>query len=358
MRLVHMGTFALLMDIRVSMKHFDFLTTATMPLRSLVIQHRIYPIRGVFRISRGFKTQSDAVVVSIRQNGQTGWGECIPYAHYGESVSSVIDQIREVSTLVEEGLDIDGLQSVLPPGAARNALDCALWDLRSRQGGVSVSAQAGLRLPLKPVQTAFTLSLDTPEAMARAAQVHANLPILKLKLGGDGDDERVAAVRAAAPTARLIADANESWSVRHLRDYLPDFARLGVELLEQPLPAGADQALSGFSSPVPLAADESCRHAGSVADLIGKYAYANIKLDKTGGLTEALHTITISRDAGLKIMVGCMVGSSLSMAPGIVLAQLADIVHLDGPLLLARDCSPALRYEDATVTPDVAVWSV
>jgi L-alanine-DL-glutamate epimerase-like enolase superfamily enzyme len=329
-----------------------------MPLRTLHVQHRVYPIRGVFRISRGSKTQADAVILSISEEGYTGRGECIPYGHYGESVASVIAQIEAITPLIRDGLDVDRLQSVLPAGAARNAVDCALWDLRSRMSGVSVSAYAGLPGPLAPVQTAFTISLDTPAAMAAQARAHRHMPILKLKLGGDGDDERMLAVRERAPSARLIADANESWSPEHLERYLPLFASLGLELLEQPLPAGSDEFLRTFDSPVPLAADESCRDAASVPAILGKYSIANIKLDKAGGLTEALRVARAAREAGLGIMVGCMVGSSLSMAPGIVLAQCADVIHLDGPLLLETDFAPALPIEGATLSPDSAVWAV
>jgi L-alanine-DL-glutamate epimerase-like enolase superfamily enzyme len=329
-----------------------------MPLRSLQIQHRVYPIRGVFRISRGSKTRADAVIVSITEDGYTGRGECIPYGHYGESVASVIAQVEGIAPVIRDGLDIDRLQSVLPAGAARNAVDCALWDLRSRMSGVSVSAYAGLPGPLAPVRTAFTISLDTPAAMAAMAHAHRHMPILKLKLGGEGDDERILAVREKVPSARLIADANESWSPRHLERYLPLFASVGLELLEQPLPAGADEDLAGFESPVPLAADESCRDAASIAALRGKYSIANIKLDKAGGLTEALRVARAARDAGLGVMVGCMVGSSLSMAPGIVLAQCADTIHLDGPLLLQADFAPALPIDGATLSPDPAVWAV
>ncbi|CAM3346387.1 N-acetyl-D-Glu racemase DgcA [Bordetella flabilis] len=330
----------------------------TMPLRSLHVQHCTYPIRGVFRISRGSKTQADAVILRITEDGYTGRGECIPYGHYGESVASVIAQIEAIAPMIRDGMDVDRLQSVLPAGAARNAVDCALWDLRSRMSGVSVSAYAGLPGPLAPVQTAFTISLDSPATMAVHAYAHRHMPMLKLKLGGEGDDERVLAVRSSAPSARLIADANESWAPEHLERYLPLFASLGLELLEQPLPAGADDFLSTFKSPVPLAADESCRDANSIPAILGKYSIANIKLDKSGGLTEALRVARGAREAGLGIMVGCMVGSSLSMAPGIVLAQCADFVHLDGPLLLESDITPALPIDGATLSPDAAVWAV
>ncbi|MES2184008.1 MAG: N-acetyl-D-Glu racemase DgcA [Pseudomonadota bacterium] len=326
--------------------------------RNIVLEPRTYPIRGIFRISRGAKTQSDAVVVRITEDGATGLGECIPYARYGETVASVLQQLESVSGRIREGLDLDGLQQALPPGSARNALDCALWDLRSRLTGQTVADYAGLQQPLAPVTTAFTLSLDTPEAMAAVARERADLPLLKLKLGGDGDLERVRAVRAAAPRARLMADANESWSPHHLRLFLPAFAELGVELLEQPLPAGQDDTLLDYQSPVSLAADESCRDLRSLADIRRKYAIANIKLDKTGGLTEALALADAAEQAGMRVMVGCMVASSLSMAPGLVLAQRADVVHLDGPMLLAADCEPGLRYQGAVVSPDARVWSV
>jgi L-alanine-DL-glutamate epimerase-like enolase superfamily enzyme len=328
-----------------------------MSMRSVVCHARTYPIRGIFRISRGAKTQSDAVVVEITQNDATGRGECIPYAHYGESVTSVLEQIRAAEQAICDGIDLTGLQRLLPPGAARNAVDCALWDLRCKLTGVSAAEFAGLAQPLRPLVTAFTLSLDTPERMAAQASAHRDKPILKIKLGGEGDVDRVEAVRAAAPGARLSADANESWTAADLQ-MLPELARLGVELLEQPLRASEDDALIGFRSPVPLAADESCRDRRSVASLRGKYAFANIKLDKTGGLTEALATAHEARDAGLQVMVGCMVASSLSMAPGLVVAQDADFVHLDGPMLLAADWSPSLPMHAGTIFPDAAVWSV
>jgi L-alanine-DL-glutamate epimerase-like enolase superfamily enzyme len=326
--------------------------------RTLHCETRTFPIRGVFRISRGSKTQAEAVIVRITEAGVTGSGECIPYARYGETVASVSAQIAAVADAVRHGLDLHGLQTLLPPGSARNALDCALWDLRSKISGHPVSGFAGLKAPLSAVTTAFTLSLDSASAMAEVARAHNHLPLLKLKLGGDGDLERVRAVRAAAPHARLMADANESWRPDDLHSYLPEFAVLGVELLEQPLPAGEDDALTGYESPVPLAADESCRDLNSIANIRNKYAFANIKLDKTGGLTEGLALADAARAAGMKVMVGCMVASSLSMAPGIVLAQQADVVHLDGPLLLAQDQEPALRYDGATLFPDGRVWSI
>ncbi|MDX6353481.1 MAG: L-Ala-D/L-Glu epimerase [Streptomyces sp.] len=327
-------------------------------MRTLTAAVEDFPIRGVFRISRGEKTIAQVVTVTVSQDGVVGQGECVPYARYGESARSVCGQIEQVREAVESGMGLDELQSALPAGAARNALDCALWDLAARTSGTRVADLAGLPHALKPVLTAYTLSLDTPERMGAAAQRHAHLPILKVKLGGRGDPERVKAVRAAAPSARLFLDANESWTPEQLRDFTPVFHDLGVELIEQPLPAADDEFLASFNSPVPLAADESCRDLSTLEGVAGKYAIANIKLDKTGGLTEALRLEAAARSAGLRTMTGCMVATSLSMAPGVVLAQRTDFVHLDGPLLLAGDRSPALRYVDALVHPaDGGIWA-
>jgi len=235
-------------------------------------------------------------------------------------------------------------------GAARNALDVALWDLEAKRSGSSVWALAGIAEP-HPVVTAYTLSVDTPERMAAAAREEAHRPLLKLKLTGAGDLERVRAVRAGAPQATLIVDANEAWTLDHLRDYAPALAALGVALIEQPLPAGQDAALAGLPRPVPLCADESCHTSADLAALAGRYDYVNIKLDKTGGLTEGLRLLHAARAQGFKIMVGCMIGSSLAMAPAMLLAQDAEFVDLDAPLLLARDRQPGLRYEGSTVYP-------
>jgi L-alanine-DL-glutamate epimerase-like enolase superfamily enzyme len=327
-------------------------------VRSLTATVEDFPIRGVFRISRGAKTVAQVVTVTISQEGVTGRGEGVPYARYGETAGSVCAQIEQVRERVQQGMERDELQSVLPPGAARNALDCALWDLTARRTGQPVADLAGLPKALQPVMTAFTLSLDTPERMGAAALGHARLPLLKVKLGGDGDLERVRAVRTAAPSARLILDANESWTPEQLRQFTPHLKELGVELIEQPLPAAEDDFLASFDSPVPLAADESCRGLATLNDVVGKYAIATIKLDKTGGLTEALQLEAEARKAGLRTMTGCMVATSLSMAPGVVLAQRTDIVHLDGPLLLERDREPSLHYEGAMTHPaDGGVWA-
>lgn len=327
-------------------------------MRTIKWEHRVFPIRGTFRISRGAKTEAHALIVTVTERGVAGRGECVPYARYGETVASVIVQFEAVAKAVRNGIGLDEIQKLLPAGSARNAIDCALWDLRSRLTGRSVANWAGLEAPLLPVISAYTLSLDTPEAMAASAARQAHLPLLKLKLGGDGDLERVRAVRSAAPSARLMADANESWQIHHLDAYLPAFAELGVELLEQPLPAGQDDYLLDYSSPVPLAADESCRDLSSIAYIRNRYAVANIKFDKTGGLTEALAVARAARAADMKIMIGCMVASSLSMAPGLVIAQQAEVVHLDGPLLLAQDIDPGLPYEGARLFPSEKVWSI
>ncbi|MFJ3421890.1 N-acetyl-D-Glu racemase DgcA [Streptomyces sp. NPDC086082] len=327
-------------------------------MRTLSVLVENFPIQGVFRISRGEKTVAQVVTVTISQDGVTGRGEGVPYARYGESVASVCAQIEQTRGLVEAGMSVEELQSALPAGAARNALDCALWDLTARSTGQDIAALSGLQAPLRPVVTAYTLSLDTPERMGAVACRHAELPVLKVKLGGAGDLERVEAVRAAAPSARLIADANESWTPEQLCELAPPLRDLGVELIEQPLPAAADDFLASYKSPVPLAADESCRDLTTLKDVVGKYAFATIKLDKTGGLTEALQLESAARIEGLKTMTGCMVATSLSMAPGIVLAQRTDVVHLDGPLLLARDREPSLRYVGAVAHPaDGGVWA-
>jgi L-Ala-D/L-Glu epimerase / N-acetyl-D-glutamate racemase len=317
-----------------------------------------FPIRGVFRISRGEKTIAQVVTVTVSQDGLVGQGECVPYPRYGESARSVCDQIEQVREAVESGMTVEELRSALPAGAARNAVDCALWDLTARTAGKSVAELVGLPRALRPVVTAYTLSLDTPERMGAAAQSYAHMPVLKVKLGADGVLERVTAVRAAAPSARLILDANESWTPKQVQEFTPVLRDMGVELIEQPLPEADDDFLASFDSPVPLAADESCRDLATLERVVGKYSVATIKLDKAGGLTEALRLEAAARSAGLRTMTGCMVATSLSMAPGIVLAQHTDFVHLDGPLLLAADRSPALRYADALLHPsDGGVWA-
>jgi L-alanine-DL-glutamate epimerase-like enolase superfamily enzyme len=326
----------------------------------MTAQPLTYAIRGVFRISRGAKTRSDVIEVEIRDGELAGRGECVPYLRYGQTLDGVLEQIRAAAPLVADGVSIAELQDELPAGPARNAIECALWDLQARQGGPRCSDLFVTDGGVRPLTTAFTISLDSPEAMAKVAvtATASGLPVLKLKLGGEGDVERVRAVRAAVPGARLIADANESWTPGQLAEFTPVLANLRLELIEQPLPAGDDGPLSGFASPVPLSADEACHDRSSLAALVGKYDYITVKLDKTGGPTEAAALLAEARRLGFGVMVGCMVASSLSMAPGVLAAQQVPFVHLDGPLLLARDRDPGLRYDGARVpVPAADVWA-
>ena len=319
--------------------------------RSLTIRRESFPIDGAFRISRGSKTAAEVVVAEIRDGGAFGRGECVPYGRYGETPEGVVAALEALGPAVAAGLGREELERSLPAGAARNALDCALWDLEAKLTRVPVWRLAGLAAAPLPVITAFTLSVDTPEAMAEAARAAVGRPLLKLKLTGDGDLLRVRAVREAVPAARLIADANEGWTLDQLRAFAPVLAELGVELIEQPLPAADDAALAGFVSPVPLGADESCHGRDGLERLRERYQVLNIKLDKTGGLTEALRLKQAAEAAGFGVMVGCMVATSLSMAPALLVAQGAALVDLDGPLLLAADRTPGLRYEGARVHP-------
>ncbi|MDZ5646145.1 N-acetyl-D-Glu racemase DgcA [Nitrospirillum sp. BR 11828] len=321
----------------------------------LVIRAETFPIRGTFRISRGAKTEAQVVVAEVTAEGPrgpvTGRGECVPYARYGETVAGVMAALDAQGAAVAAGLTRAELQTRLPPGAARNALDCALWDLEAKLAGTPVWRLAGLTAAPGPVSTAFTLSVDTPENMGRAAAAARHCPLLKLKLTGEGDLERVAAVRENAPLSRLMVDANEGWSLDQLDHYAPRLAALGVELLEQPLSAGRDAELTDYRCPIPLGADESVHGLDSLEALVGRYQVANIKLDKTGGLTEALALKAACEAAGLRVMVGCMVATSLSMAPAHLLAQGAAFVDLDGPLLLARDRTPGIFYDGTTAAP-------
>ena len=327
----------------------------------LSVRHETWPLGGSFTISRGTRTTAEVVVAEIsvaEADGRevTGRGECVPYAHYGESLEGVIAAIEALGAPIADGLDRLGLQRVLPPGAARNALDCAFWDLAAKRAGCRVWDSIGLSPPA-PVTTAYTLSMDAPEAMGRAAAEHAARPLLKLKLSGPDDLARVEAVRENAPQARLIVDANEGWSLDDFVELAPKLAVLGVDLIEQPLPAGTDAPLAGVRRPVPVCADESCHDTASLAGLAGRYDVVNIKLDKTGGLTEALELKDAALAQGYRIMVGCMVATSLAMAPAILVAQGARFVDLDGPLLLARDRPEGLTYEGSLVQPpEPALW--
>ena len=321
-----------------------------------------YPIRGGFTISRGTKREAAVVTAELiaeLADGRTvrGRGECVPYARYGETIEGVSAAIADQAAEIMGGMDRTGLQGAVPAGAARNALDCAFWDLEAKVAGAPAWRLAGLAAPDR-VATAFTLSLGTPEAMGLAALATAHMPLLKLKLGGAANDiERVAAVRRNAPNARLIVDANEGWTIAQLATLAPELAALGVALIEQPLPAGQDEALADYRSPIPLGADESCHGIDSLAALAGRYQVVNIKLDKTGGLTEALALKAAAQVAGFGIMVGCMVATSLSMAPAFLLAQHADFVDLDGPLLLEHDRDPGIAYDGAWMSaPTSAVW--
>lgn len=319
-------------------------------MAGLLVRAESWPIRGSFAISRGAKTQADVVLVELVDGGFRGRGECVPYARYGESVDSVIGQIESLRQAVEQGLDCDRLQQTLPPGAARNALDCALWDLQAKVSGQRVWEL--LALPsMGPETTAYTLSLDSPENMQAAAREHADRPLLKLKLAGEGDLARVRGVRLGAPDARLIVDANEGWDVAAYRRLVPELVALGVEMIEQPLPAAEDGALAELERPIAICADESCHASDALPPLVDRYDMINIKLDKTGGLTEALRLRAMAEAAGLQIMVGCMLATSLAMAPATLLAQGAAIVDLDGPLLLQRDRPSALRFERSRVFP-------
>jgi len=309
-----------------------------------------WPIAGSFRISRGAKTSAEVVVVEVRDGDLTGHGECVPYPRYGETVEGVMEAIESLSAPLAAGLDRAGLQEAVPAGAARNAVDCALWELEARRSGTSVAALLGLE-PLQSLTTAYTLSVDTPEKMGRAARTHADRPVLKVKLAGDGDLERIAAVRDSAPDSQLIVDANEGWSADVVEEFAAALAAHGVALIEQPLPAGHDELLVDLQHAVPLCADESCHTSEDIEQLAGRYDAVNIKLDKAGGLTEALHLKARAEAAGLEIMVGCMVGTSLSMAPAVLLAQDAEFVDLDGPLLLFQDRDPGLHYEESLIDP-------
>jgi L-alanine-DL-glutamate epimerase-like enolase superfamily enzyme len=321
---------------------------------TLTVRSERWPIAGSFTISRGAKTEAAVVVAELADGKARGRGECLPYARYGESIKNVTEAIEAMRTSLAAGLDRAGLQKAMPPGAARNALDCAFWDLEAKRSGRPVHELAGLAVP-QPLTTAYTISLGPPAVMAEAAAKAASRALLKVKLGGNsdhgGDPERIAAVRAAAPHTMLIADANEGWDERNLSRNLAACAQVGVSLVEQPLPDGGDQALLRLQRPLPICADESAHDRASLPALIGKYDAVNIKLDKAGGLTEALAMAGQAQRLGFAIMAGCMVATSLAMAPALLLAQHAEYVDLDGPLLLARDRADGLTYRDSLVFP-------
>lgn len=306
-----------------------------------------WPLREAFVISRGAKTVAEVVVVEITDGVHVGRGEAVPYARYGETVDGVLDQIRSAASPTSAHAD---LTRRLRPGAALNALDCAFWDLESKRRRVRVSELAGLPEPVRKV-TAFTISLDEPDVMARKAASVTNLSLLKLKLGGPGDDKRMRAVRLARPDAHLIVDANEAWTPESLRPFLDVAAECSIELIEQPLPAGHDRALRDCTHRVPLCADESVHTADDIKDFIGLYDAVNVKLDKAGGLTGAIRLIEEARRCGMKIMIGSMVATSLAVAPAMLLAPYSDWIDLDGPLLLARDREHGLHIENGIISP-------
>jgi L-alanine-DL-glutamate epimerase-like enolase superfamily enzyme len=324
--------------------------------RKLTASHESWPLAKPFRISRAVKVVADVVVVEIRQGAARGWGEAVPYARYGETVASVLAAIAEVPADIEHGMSRTELQQVMPPGAARNAIDCALWDLEAGLSGTSVTRSLGLG-PVPPLDGALTIGIDTPDAMHQAALALGSAPVLKIKVNADAPEAQLRAVRAAAPHARLIVDANEGWSIDLLDHMQSVMIEMRVDLVEQPLPADDDGDLDGFESAQPICADESCHVAADLPRLAGRYGAVNIKLDKTGGLTEALALLRAARAAGFGVMSGCMVCTSLGVAPAFHVARHADFVDLDGPILLRRDRPGGARLESGKLlAPAEALW--
>lgn len=324
--------------------------------RQLTVAHESWPIAGSFTISRGTKTSAEVVTVTLHDGDATGRGECVPYPRYGETVEAVMATLERARPAIEAGMTRHEIPAAIKPRAARNALDCALWDLEAKMSGTPVWQLAGLEAPA-PTITAYTLSLDTPDAMAKAAHQARDRQLLKLKLGKDGDAERLRAIRAAAPSARLIIDANEGWQPQDLPSLFAVCQETGVELIEQPLPAEDDEALHTLAHPVTVCADESAHDRRGLSALIGKYDAVNIKLDKTGGLTEMLATADAAHEAGLDVMIGCMLATSLAMAPAMMAAGKASFVDLDGPLLLARDREPGITFDGSIMQPPpAALW--
>jgi L-Ala-D/L-Glu epimerase len=315
-----------------------------------------WPIAGSFTISRGAKTEAVTVVAEVSHGGLTGRGECVPYSRYGETPEATLAALQSMQEPLSRGLDRQALQAAMPPSAARNALDCALLDLEAKTRGQRVWSLLGSPAPEACI-TAYTISLASPEAMAAATVKAAHRPLLKIKLGGDGDAMRIAAVRKAAPKSELIVDANEAWTPDNLERNLAACAEAGVTLAEQPLPAGQDEALKRIRRPLAVCADESVHDRASLEGLRERYDAVNIKLDKTGGLTEALAMADAAHALGFELMIGCMVATSLAMAPAMLLAREARFVDLDGPLLLARDRDGGLRYDGSLVyPPEAALW--
>ena len=306
----------------------------------------VFPLKKLFTISRGSRTEAEVVSVKVSKDGFTGYGECVPYKRYNETVKSVIDQITNLNQVNNRY----ELEQNLPPGAARNALDCAFWDLEAKLNNTSVADL--INLIISPVITSFTLSLDTSEKMGQEAQLNSHLPILKIKLGGGNEDlERIKSVRKFAPQSDIIVDANEGWSLDEYNYLMPHFVEAKIKMIEQPFPSKYDSELRNINRPIPICADESCHDTSSLEKCIGKYDVINIKLDKTGGLTEALKLKKNAELRNFDIMVGCMVGSSLAMAPAIYVAQNVKWVDLDGPLLLSEDRKNPLKYSNSKIHP-------
>ncbi|QPC92750.1 N-acetyl-D-Glu racemase DgcA [Mesorhizobium sp. INR15] len=324
--------------------------------RVISVEAERFPIAGTFTISRGSKTEAEVITCMINEGSHSGRGECVPYKRYGETMEGVHAAIEAMRKHIAGGMGRTELLEAMPAGAARNAIDCALWDLEAKISGKRVAGAIGAASP-SALETAYTLSLGEPEAMAAQARANATRPLLKVKIGGANDIACIRAVRGAAPDSRLILDANEGWTDENIVANLAFAAEQGIALIEQPLPAGHDAILRHIAHPVPICADESVHEAGNLAALVGLYDAVNIKLDKSGGLTAALVLRDRARELGFGIMVGCMVGTSLAMAPAVLLAQGADFVDLDGPLLLARDRIPGLVYQGSLVSPpDEALW--
>ncbi len=321
-------------------------------LRELSLRHRSFPLNAPFRISRGVRHVADVATVELRQGDAVGRGESVPYARYGESMASVLDEMEMLRQDLCAGMGRDELQVRVHPGAARNALDAALWDLESKLTGVPVWTRLA-RPPHAPLVTALTVSLDTPDAMGQAAARIADADLIKIKVDADDPAACIETVRRAAPSARLIVDANESWTIDILHAALPALDRARVDLLEHPLPAAADAELRGFTSPIPICADEACHTSADLSRLLDRYQAINIKLDKTGGLTEAWRLLRAARNAGLRIMVGCMVGSSLGIAPALEIAREAEFIDLDGPLWLQDDYPDGVKLRDGLLSPPV-----
>ena len=318
--------------------------------RTLDAQHDRFALTRPFRIARGVKTAADVVTVTIREGYKAGRGEGVPYPRYNESVESALAAISEIKPLIEGGAGRDALLKAMPAGAARNAVDCALWDLESRLSGQSVADMIGAPEPGR-IASALTIVIDTPEAMARAAASVAQIPLIKVKVDANDPEAQLRAVRAAAPEPRLIVDPNESWDRALVEAMQPMLVELRADLLEQPVPAGEDEWLEGFTPAVPICADEALHVAGDLPVIARRYQVVNVKLDKTGGLTEALAVAKAARERGLGLMTGCMVSSSLAIAPALHIARMSDFVDLDGPIWLREDRDGGVRDEGGTLLP-------